>query len=189
MPVYRVVIVDEDAAARSRLREILAAAGHAVVAEVDDPAQAPAEIRTHCPDAVLLDWNTGAEAAAALTQESAAVVALLACAPGDQPQMAEAGVTGCVFKPFQFSQVFASLDIAIACHQELHRLRSEVQRAEDALDTRKLVDRAKALLMEAYELSESEAFRRIQSQSMNSRKSMKEVAQELVKTHSRAERH
>ncbi|MCA1594983.1 MAG: ANTAR domain-containing protein [Chloroflexi bacterium] len=191
MPVYRVIIVDEDAASRRALREILAAAGHTVLAETGSGAEALTELRSHHPDAVFVELASFSDpaAATAVRENPAAGIAILADSTPEECQRAvEAGTAGWVLKPFQPLQVLASLGFAVALHSELRRLQSDLHAAQEALDTRKLVERAKSLLMDAYEITEAEAFRRIQSQSMNTRKSMKEVAQSLVNTHVPRER-
>ncbi|MDQ2733200.1 MAG: ANTAR domain-containing protein [Armatimonadota bacterium] len=93
---------------------------------------------------------------------------------------ADAAVFGCVVKPFVEAQVVSAVLIAIGQRRERVRLAAEIEAAIEKLEVRKLIDRAKGLLIEAHGLNETEAFRRLQTQSMNTRQSMKEVAQAVI---------
>ena len=86
-------------------------------------------------------------------------------------------------KPFKEADLLPAMEIAISRYEEFVELENEVSDLENKLDTRKAVDRAKGILMDQYGLKEQEAFRRIQIQSMNTRKSMREIAEAIIIAH------
>jgi len=96
----------------------------------------------------------------------------------------DAGVFAYLVKPFKEADLMPAIDIAISRYGEFMELESEVTDLENKLETRKAVDRAKGILMDQYGLKEQEAFRRIQVQSMNTRKSMREIAEAIIIAHS-----
>ena len=95
----------------------------------------------------------------------------------------EAGVMGYIVKPFGEAELVPAIEVALARFQEFRTLEQELGDTRDALETRKLVERAKGVLMDAQGLKETEAFRKIQKLSMNSRKSMREVAEAILLAH------
>ena len=84
-------------------------------------------------------------------------------------------------KPIKPSNLFPAIEIALSRFNEIKQLESELDDIKNSLEMRKLLDRAKGILMEAYNLSESEAYRRIQKYSMAKRKTIKEVAQSTIR--------
>ncbi len=95
----------------------------------------------------------------------------------------EAGVVGYIIKPFRESDLAPAIEVAIARFAEFRALEKEVGDLKLALETRKLVDRAKGILMDTQGLTEAQAFRKIQKMSMNTRKPMKEVAEAIILAH------
>jgi len=95
----------------------------------------------------------------------------------------EAGVVGYIVKPFRESDLVPSIEIALSRFKEFRILEKEAQSLRDTLETRKLVARAKGVLMATQNLKEAEAFRKIQKLSMNTRKSMREVAEAILLAH------
>jgi len=91
-----------------------------------------------------------------------------------------AGVFAYLVKPFKEAELAPAIEIAIARYEEFVEIEKEVSDLENKLDTRKAVDRAKGILMDQYGLKEQDAFRRIQVQSMNTRKSMREIAEAII---------
>jgi response regulator NasT len=128
----------------------------------------------------------GIDAAKVITTEGIAPVLLLtAYSQKDLIDRAkDAGVFAYLVKPFKEADLMPAIDIAISRYAEFMELESEVTDLENKLETRKAVDRAKGILMDQYGLKEQEAFRRIQVQSMNTRKSMREIAEAIIIAHS-----
>jgi AmiR/NasT family two-component response regulator len=185
----RVIIADDEAIVRMDLREMLTHLGYLVVGEVGDGRSAVNLARELKPDVVIMDIRMpdmdGIEAARILTQEAIAPVLLLSAY--SQPDLVararEAGVAGYLVKPFQESDLAPAIEVVLGRFNEFKTLRKEVADLQDALETRKLVDRAKGILMDKQGLSEAEAFRKIQKMSMNNRRPMKEVAEAIILAH------
>lgn len=182
----RVIIADDESVIRADLREMLTNQNFLVVGEVGDGRSAVNLARELKPDVVIMDIKMpdmdGIEAAKAMTQEKIAPVLLLtAYAQRDLVDRAkEAGVVGYLVKPFREQEIVPAIEIALARFSEFRELEKEVGDLNETLETRKLVDRAKGILMDTQGLSEQEAFRKIQKMSMNTRKPMKEIAQAIV---------
>jgi len=185
----RVIIADDESIVRMDLKEMLTTLNYLVVGEVGDGQSAVNLARELKPDVVLMDIKMpdmdGIEAAKILTEEQIAPVVLLtAYSQKDLVDRAkEAGVVGYLVKPFREADLLPAIEVALARFSEFKQVHQEVHDLQDALETRKLVDRAKGILMDAQGLEEQEAFRRIQKMSMNTRKPMKEVAEAIILAH------
>ncbi len=189
MERVRVIIADDESTYCMDLREMLTNLGYLVVGETGDGRSAVNLARELRPDVVLMDVKMpdmdGIEAAKILTEERIAPVVLLtAYSQRDLVDRAkEAGVVGYLVKPIQEADLAPAIEIALSRFREFRELEKEVDNLQDQLETRKLVDRAKGILMDTQGLTEAAAFRRIQKMSMNTRKSMKEIAQAIILTH------
>jgi two-component system, response regulator PdtaR len=163
--------------------------GYDVVAEVGDGARAVEAARTLKPDVVILDIKMptmdGIDAAKLIGEEKIAPVLLLtAYSQRDLVDRAkEAGVSYYLIKPFKEADLVPAIEIAMSRWEQFASIEREARDLEDKLETRKAVDRAKGILMDQYGLKEQEAFRRIQVQSMNTRKSMREIAEAIIIAH------
>jgi two-component system, response regulator PdtaR len=190
MESLRIVIADDEPIIRLDLRKTLENMGHQVVGEAGDGAKAVEMARDFKPDIVILDIKMpemdGIDAAKVVTTEGIAPVLLLtAYSQKDLVDRAkDAGVFAYLVKPFKEADLLPAMEIAISRYEEFIELENEVSDLENKLDTRKAVDRAKGILMDQYGLKEQEAFRRIQVQSMNTRKSMREIAEAIIIAHS-----
>jgi response regulator NasT len=127
----------------------------------------------------------GIAAAEELTRLRIAPVVLLT-AYSDQglvEQARDAGVVGYVVKPFRQAELMPVIELSLARFDEFRSLEREVGDLKETLEARKVIERAKGVLMEVHGLRESEAFHRIRKTSMDTRKSMREVAEAILLTH------
>ena len=184
----RVIIADDESIIRMDLREMLTNLGYLVVGEVGDGQSAVNLARELKPDVVVMDIKfegddfDGIDAARLLTEEKIAPVVLLTAYSQRElvVRAREAGVVGYLVKPFREADLVPAIEVALARFNEFRAMEKQVDDLEDALETRKLVDRAKGILMDSQDLTEAEAFRRIQKMSMNTRKPMKDVAEAVI---------
>lgn len=185
----RVIIADDESIIRMDLREMLTNLGYLVIGEAGDGRSAVNLARELRPDVVIMDIKMpdmdGIDAAKILTEERIAPTLLLTAY--SQQELIErakaAGVVGYIVKPFRESDLAPAIEVALARFAEFRALEKEVGDLKLALETRKLVDRAKGILMDTQKLTEAEAFRKIQKMSMNTRKPMKEVAEAIILAH------
>jgi len=189
MHKLRIVIADDEPIILLDLRQMLEELGMSVVGEASDGAQAVEKVRALKPDLAILDVKMpemdGIEAARILHEERLAPVILLtAYSDSELIQRAkQAGVYGYIVKPFKQADLTPAIEVALARYQEARELEQQVKDLKEALETRKIIERAKGILMDTYGLREQEAYRRIQVQSMNTRKSMREIAEAIIIAH------
>jgi response regulator NasT len=189
----RVVIAEDEAIIRLDLKEILEAEGYDVVGETGRGDEAVELVARHQPDLAILDVKMpgidGIEAARRISADHR--VAVLILTAFSQRNLIEdardAGVAAYLVKPFQRGELVPAIEVAMARFDEYRaiedehaRLSEEVATLEDKLDTRRMVDRAKGLLMDRHGLEEAAAFSFIQRTAMDRRVRMKQVAQEVV---------
>jgi response regulator NasT len=184
----RIIIADDEAIQRMDLRDVLTKQGYLVIGEAGDGQSAVNLARELRPDLVIMDIRMpdvdGISAAGTLTQEKIAPVLLLT-AFGDMElveRAKDAGVVNYIVKPLRESAVVPAIEVTLARYNEFRAIEDENHTLAEKLETRKIVERAKGLLMEKQGLSEQEAFRKIQKASMNNRKSMREVAEAILLT-------
>ncbi len=189
MAQIRLVIADDESLIRMNLKETLIGMGYLVVGEAGDGVSVINLARELNPDLVLMDIKMpkfdGIQAARILTQEKIAPV-LLITAYSDRElvdRAKEAGVVNYIVKPFRDAELLPAIEIAMARYQEFLEMEHEITDLKETLETRKVVERAKGVLMDSQGLKEAEAFRKIQQLSMNTRKPMKEIAQAILLAH------
>jgi AmiR/NasT family two-component response regulator len=186
MTATRVVIADDESIIRMDLREMLSAMGYQVVGEAGDGQTAINLARQTKPDVVIMDIRMpdldGIEAARILTSEKIAPVLLLTAYSQQEllDGAKEAGVVGYLVKPFREPDLKPAIEIALQRYREFRNLEAEVSDLTEQLETRKLVDRAKGVLMDRHGLKEAEAYSRMQKLSMNSRRSMRQIAEAIL---------
>ncbi len=182
----RVVIAEDEALIRMDLKEMLEEAGYDVVGEAGDGETAVRLAAELSPDLVVLDVKMpvldGISAAERITAEQLAPVLMLtAFSQRDLVERArDAGAMAYLVKPFQKADLVPAIEIAVARYEQMAALSREVADLSDRLETRKLVDRAKAVLQNRHGLSEADAFRWIQKSSMDLRIGMRQVAETVL---------
>ncbi|MEY4418113.1 MAG: hypothetical protein RIQ88_551 [Actinomycetota bacterium] len=184
-PQPTVVVAEDEAIIRMDIVQTLTEAGFNCVAEAADGEQAVNLALEHSPDLVLMDikmpGTDGLMAAETLQEHKIPVVLLTAfSSPELVDRASAAGVYSYVVKPFNPSNLIPALKIALSLHQRMKDQEAELEDVNEKLETRKLVDRAKALLIEKMKMNEPDAFRWIQKASMDRRLSMKQVAQTVI---------
>jgi response regulator NasT len=178
-PRWRVAILDDHGPSRSDLAAAVIAAGGAVAETAEDARAAVGVVGRARPDvavfAVGLRDGDGIDAAAAVMAADPCPIVLCTRRRGDAliERARRAGVMGYLLKPLRAEELPPVLDLAIARFAEIRDLRQR-------LEARKLIERAKGLLMTRQGLSEEEAFRVLRRTAMNRRRSMAEVAQAVI---------
>ncbi|MGA7687825.1 MAG: response regulator [Jiangellales bacterium] len=181
--VPTVVIAEDEALIRLDLREMLQEEGYRVVGEAGDGETAIALAEQLRPDLVMLDVRMpvmdGISAAERIVGgRLSAVVMVTAYSQREQVQRArDAGAMAYVVKPFTAADLVPAIEIALSRFAQIVALEADVADLSDRLETRKLVERAKARLQERFAMSEPESFRWIQRTAMDKRTTMREVAQ------------
>ncbi len=180
------VIAEDEALIRLDLKEMLEEDGYAVVGEAGDGESAVKLATELRPDLVILDVKMpvldGISAAERIVSERIAPCLILtAFSQRDLVERArEAGAMAYLVKPFTKGDLVPAIEMAVSRHEEMAALEKEVTTLTERLETRKLVERAKGLLMAQHGWSEPQAFRWIQKASMDRRLSMRQVAQIVV---------
>ncbi|WP_297020340.1 ANTAR domain-containing response regulator [uncultured Dialister sp.] len=184
---YRIVIADDEALICMDLREMLEEAGHEVVGVGSDGVEALNLVKEKKPDLVILDVKMprldGLQAAKMIAHDNLAPVVLLT-AFGDEDMIEKAKksmVFGYVMKPVEERTLFPAIQIAVSQYRQKRDMVDRVKDMERELAARKIVDRAKGLLMDYYHITEQDAYRRMQQTSMKRGLPIAEVAQRVVK--------
>jgi len=180
----RILVAEDEAIIRMDLVEMLREAGYDVVAEASDGAEAIELAQLYKPDLVILDVKMpildGISAAEKII-DIAPVLMLTAFSQRELVERArDAGVMAYVVKPFSIGDLIPAIEIAISRHTQMKSLADEVADLHERLETRKVIDRAKGILMQALALSEPEAFSWIQRAAMDRRLTMKQVAEAVI---------
>ena len=186
MSKMKVLIADDEPIIRLDLKQMLENLGYEVVAEASDGQQAVDLARETQPDVCILDVKMpvmdGIDAVTIITEEGIAPTILLTAYSDKElvDRAKSAGVFAYLVKPFKPSDLPPSIEVARSRFEQNVQLTKEVGTLQERLEARKLVDRAKGILMDEHNLPEAEAYRRIQVQSMNLRKTMREVAEAII---------
>jgi response regulator NasT len=183
-PAIRILVAEDEALIRMDLVEMLNEAGYEVVAEASDGAQAIELAQLHKPDLAILDVKMPILDGISAAEKIIAIAPVLMLTAFSQRELVErardAGVMAYVVKPFSIGDLVPAIEIAISRHLQMRSLADEVADLHERLETRKTIDRAKGILMQALNLSEPEAFSWIQRAAMDRRLTMKQVAEAVI---------
>ncbi|MGC6478238.1 MAG: ANTAR domain-containing response regulator [Ilumatobacteraceae bacterium] len=182
----RVVIAEDEAIIRMDLRETLEEEGYEVVGETGRGDEVVDLVRNLQPDLAVLDVKMpgadGLSAAATITEEKLCAVLMLTAFSQREviEQARDAGALAFLVKPFQRSDLVPAIEVAIGRFRELRDLTGEIDALGEQLAARKIVDRAKGILIDEFTLSEAEAFSFIQRTAMTERVRMRDVADRII---------
>ena len=186
LPTLKVVLVEDDSTMRQFLRETLEKLGHEVVGEASNGTDMVRTVLALEPDVVVFDIHLphmdGLQALATIYKERVvAAVAITADRDQDLVRRAlEEHVLAYLLKPVEEYQLAPALLVAYARFEELRKLSTENQNLQQNLQNRKIIERAKGVLMKRHRWSEADAFRRLQRGAMNRRMSMIDIAQMIL---------
>jgi AmiR/NasT family two-component response regulator len=180
------LIVGHDPIVRMDLRALVTSLGHRVVGEAETGSQALSLARGLRPDITVLDAVlpalSGLDVARVIGAERLSAILLFAGAAEAAAVLESDSVAVMAFlsRPFREADLRVAIPVAVARFQERITLEDEVKSLNERIEARKLVGRAKAILMEKHGLSEREAFRRIQAQSAALNKPVHEIARAII---------
>ena len=180
----RILVAEDEALIRMDLVEMLEEAGYQVVAQATNGEEAITLATEHNPDLAILDVKMPVLDGISAAEKIISIAPVLMLTAFSQRELVErardAGVMAYVVKPFTIGDLIPAIEIAISRHTQMRSLAEEVADLHERLETRKVIDRAKGILMKALNLSEPEAFSWIQRAAMDRRLTMKEVAQAVI---------
>jgi len=180
----RILVAEDEALIRMDLVEMLQEAGYEVVAQATNGEEAIALAIEHQPDLAILDVKMPVLDGISAAEKIISIAPVLMLTAFSQRELVDrardAGVMAYVVKPFTISDLVPAIEIAFSRHTQMKSLAEEVADLHERLETRKIIDRAKGILMKALNLSEPEAFSWIQRAAMDRRLTMKDVAHAVI---------
>ena len=180
----RILVAEDEALIRMDLVEMLQEAGYTVVAHATNGEEAIALATEHQPDLAILDVKMPVLDGISAAEKIISIAPVLMLTAFSQKELVDrardAGVMAYVVKPFTIGDLVPAIEIAISRHTQMKSLAEEVADLHERLETRKVIDRAKGILMKALNLSEPEAFSWIQRAAMDRRLTMKEIANAVI---------
>jgi len=188
MKSLRVIIAEDEPVTRRDIKEMLAEAKIITIGECGDGATAVKLAKSLHPDLILMDIKmpvmNGIEAAKLLNQEKIAPVMLITAYSQKQliDEARKAGVLAYLVKPINKQNLIPACYIAVSRYEEFRILAKEVNDLNEALEARKIIEKAKGIIQKHYCLDEEAAFKKIQKMSMNQQKTMKEIAEAVIIT-------
>ena len=180
----RILVAEDETIIRLDLVEMLTEAGYEVIAQAENGAVAIELAKQHKPDLAILDVKMPEVDGITAAEQIIPISPVLMLTAFSQRELIErardAGVMAYVVKPFSINDLVPAIETAISRHKQMKSLEAEVADIYERLESRKIIDRAKGILMKALNLSEPEAFSWIQKTAMDRRISMKEVAAAVI---------
>lgn len=189
LDLIRVVIADDEPLIRMDLKELLEEAStYKVVAEAKDGEEAVQAINEHRPDIVFMDIRMpnkdGIQAAKEIQEKLNLRIPIIMLTAYSQPELYEeaskAGIFAYLTKPLRKPDLAPAIEVALARSLEMQELRGEIDKLTNKLETRKLVEKAKGVLMKKFGLDETTAYRRIQKAAMDQRSDLKAISQTIL---------
>lgn len=186
MEPLKAVIAEDEQLTRTIIRARLEKLGHVVVAEAGDGAQAVEAARVHRPDVIIMDIKMpvmdGIEAARAILSETPCAILFLSSFNEQElvEQATDTGALAYLMKPFRKEDLAPALEMAVRRFRQISSQQREIDDLKETLETRKIIERAKGILMDRHHMSEEEAFKRIHFQARNQNKKMREIAQSII---------
>jgi response regulator NasT len=188
----RILVAEDETIIRLDLVEMLTESGYEVVAQAENGAVAIELAKKFKPDLAILDVKMPEMDGITAAEQIITLAPVLMLTAFSQRELVErardAGVMAYVVKPFSISDLVPAIEIAISRHRQMKSLEDEVADLYERLETRKIIDRAKGILMKAMGISEPESFSWIQKTAMDRRISMKQVAQAVISPESAPDR-
>jgi response regulator NasT len=185
-PSTRIVIAEDEAIIRLDLRETLEEEGYVVVGDTGRGDEAIELVREHKPDVAIFDIKMpgvdGLDAARVVSAEKLCPVVMLTAFSQREviEQARDAGALAYLVKPFQKTDLVPAIELAIGRFREMMTLSGERDALGEQLELRKLLDRAKGLLIDKYSMTEQSAFDFIQKNAMSTRAKMVDVANQIL---------
>ena len=188
MKSLKVVLAEDEPIARRDIKEMLAAGRIITIGECGNGVDAVALAKRLKPDLIIMDIKmpvmNGIEAAKILNEEKVAPVMLLTAYSQEHliDEARKAGVLAYLVKPVNVKNLIPACHIAVSRYEQFNILASEVNTLSEALESRKLIEKAKGIIQRVYNMDEEAAFKKIRTTSMNQRKTLKEVAEAIIIT-------
>lgn len=186
METLRILIADDESIRLLSLRQQLGALGHQVVAEASNGQEAVALALATRPDLAILDIKMpvmdGIEAAQEITRHRPIPIILLTAYNEAElvERAAQANISAYLMKPVAEEDLLPAITLALTRFRQFEALRREVNDLREALEARKVIERAKGILMRRLNLTEEEAFRRLQRQSQDTNRKLAQVAEAII---------
>ncbi len=186
MSKYNIIIADDEPLIRMDIKEMIESLGHNVIADVSNGKEAVNIARVNKPDLLILDIKmdemNGLEAAEIIYKEDIAPVILFTAYSQSSliKEAKEKGVMYYLVKPVSEKELAAAIELVLGRYSELKEAKEKANIAEEKLKNRKIIDKAKGILMNSQNITEEQAYKKIRSISMNKRISMKKVAEMII---------
>ena len=184
MSKLKILVAEDETIIRLDLVEMLTEAGYEVVAQAENGLRAIELANELKPDLAILDVKMPQLDGISAAEKIISIAPVLMLTAFSQKELVDrardAGVMAYVVKPFSINDLVPAIEIAISRHRQMKSLEKEVADLYERLETRKLIDRAKGILMKALNISEPEAFTWIQKSAMDRRMSMRDIANAVI---------
>ncbi len=183
----RILICEDEGLTALRMRKELSSFGYNIVGEAKDGRESVSLAKRLRPDVILMDIKlpklSGIDATKRIMEDNPTAIIMLTAYSNDNfiEEAIAAGASAYLVKPVDSEQLLPTIELAASRFAEFQQVKSEAENLKEALEVRKLVEKAKGILMERSNLSEGESFKKMQRMSQDSRKPMKEIAQEIMR--------